>query len=364
MTTSVVAPAEVTALALGPKGDPGSQIYIQAGAPGGGVNGDFALDNVTGNIYKKGSGVWTLSGNIKGPIGDTGATGATGETGATGATGGVGSTGATGPRGSKWFDGAGAPGTISGSANGDFYLNLSNGDVYTMASGAWGSPSGNIKGATGDTGATGPAGASSAHALLYGSGSPGSGDGAPGDSYIDEVASLLFGPKGGSDWSAAKKYALTPVLTFAYATGDQRGNITVTADVGTSGNKFYGASGAAEELVSGTVDTWVLFGAFHGTFDPTQTITFDFGTPKVINEVTLKFGSAGGGGLAQWSGSNDGSTWTEIGAPAAVTSTGSYAATVMSLGANIAAYRYYRFSGVSGTEIYAWCGQFSFKIGS
>ncbi len=153
-------------------------------------------------------------------------------------------------------------------------------------------------------------------------------------------------------------------MTFAYATGDQRGNITVTADVGTSGNKFYGASGAAEELVSGTVDTWVLFGAFHGTFDPTQTITFDFGTPKVINEVTLKFGSAGGGGLAQWSGSNDGSTWTEIGAPAAVTSTGSYAATVMSLGANIAAYRYYRFSGVSGTEIYAWCGQFSFKIGS
>jgi hypothetical protein len=44
-----------------------------------------------------------------------------------------------------WFEGAGAPSALQ--ANGDYYLNLSTGDVYLQASGAWGSPIGNIKGA-------------------------------------------------------------------------------------------------------------------------------------------------------------------------------------------------------------------------
>jgi hypothetical protein len=58
-----------------------------------------------------------------------------------------------GPSGSSigvvgiWFYGAGAPSILE--ANGDYYLNLSTGDVYLQASGAWGSPIGNIKGAGG-----------------------------------------------------------------------------------------------------------------------------------------------------------------------------------------------------------------------
>jgi hypothetical protein len=53
----------------------------------------------------------------------------------------------------KWYEGAGAPSTTHN--NGDLYLNTTNGDVYQQAAGAWGSPVGNIKGATGSTGSAG-----------------------------------------------------------------------------------------------------------------------------------------------------------------------------------------------------------------
>ncbi len=54
-----------------------------------------------------------------------GAKGATGDTGPAGA-------GSQGPRGTAWFTGNGAPGTISGSAAGDLYLDLATGNVYTL----------------------------------------------------------------------------------------------------------------------------------------------------------------------------------------------------------------------------------------
>lgn len=37
-----------------------------------GVDGDFYLDNDTGDIYQKISGSWVLQMNIKGPKGDPG----------------------------------------------------------------------------------------------------------------------------------------------------------------------------------------------------------------------------------------------------------------------------------------------------
>lgn len=40
---------------------------------------------------------------------------------------------ATGPRGTNWYSGNGAPGTITGSAAGDMYLDLGNGDVYVLS---------------------------------------------------------------------------------------------------------------------------------------------------------------------------------------------------------------------------------------
>lgn len=55
--------------------------------------------------------------------------------------------GSPGTPGSKWYEGAGAPSTTHN--DGDFYLNVSNGDVYEQASGSWGSPIGNIQGPSG-----------------------------------------------------------------------------------------------------------------------------------------------------------------------------------------------------------------------
>ena len=58
--------------------------------------------------------------------------------------------GAAGTDGSKWYNGAGAPSTTH--ADGDYYLNNTNDDIYQQAAGAWGSAISNIKGTTGSAG--------------------------------------------------------------------------------------------------------------------------------------------------------------------------------------------------------------------
>lgn len=50
-----------------------------------------------------------------------------------GATGSTGGKGDPGTRGSNWYSGIGAPGTVTGSAAGDYYLDAASGDVYTLS---------------------------------------------------------------------------------------------------------------------------------------------------------------------------------------------------------------------------------------
>lgn len=76
---------------------------------------------------------WTETGNIRGPQGPQGNPGDQGPQGNPGQTGEAGPAGANGARGSRWFTGTGAPGTISGSAVGDMYLDTSNGDTYELS---------------------------------------------------------------------------------------------------------------------------------------------------------------------------------------------------------------------------------------
>jgi hypothetical protein len=74
----------------GAAGAAGSVWYTGAGAPAGGLGavGDFYLNSINGDYYKKtGASTWTSQGNLKGATGTTGATGATGATGPTGPTG-------------------------------------------------------------------------------------------------------------------------------------------------------------------------------------------------------------------------------------------------------------------------------------
>ncbi len=147
--------------ATGAAGTPGSVWRDGTGAPSNalGINGDYYLDDATGNVYLKAAGTYSLAANIKGATGATGATGAAGSTGATGS---------AGAAGSVWRDGSGAPSNSLG-ANGDYYLDDATGNVYLKASGTY-SIVANIKGATGATGATGSTGATGA----AGGGVPGS----------------------------------------------------------------------------------------------------------------------------------------------------------------------------------------------
>jgi len=110
----------------------GSLWYTGSGAPGtisGQANGDWYLDTSTSNVWELISGTWVNEGNIKGSAGSTGA------------------------RGSLWYTGSGAPGTISGQANGDWYLDTSAGNVWELISGTWVNE-GNIKGPAGSSGST------------------------------------------------------------------------------------------------------------------------------------------------------------------------------------------------------------------
>lgn len=129
-----------------------------AGAPSNGLgnDGDFYINTSTNFLYgPKATGSWPAGVSLVGPKGDKGDKGDTGATGATGSTGATGATGPQGPVGYSVIQGAGAPGGGTG-ANGDTYINVSNGDIYgPKTGGSWGSPTGNLTGPTGPTGATG-----------------------------------------------------------------------------------------------------------------------------------------------------------------------------------------------------------------
>ncbi|MFN4951996.1 MAG: hypothetical protein ACK5F0_10285 [Flavobacteriales bacterium] len=144
--------------------------------------GDFYLNTATGDVhYKSAASTWTLTGNIKGPQGNVGATGATGPAGAMGATGATGPAGVAGPQGP-----AGATG----------------------ATGATG-PAGPV-GATGPAGVAGPQGIAGTNgingtngtAVLNGNTNPNAGIGVNGDFYINTVTNELFGPKANGAWPA------------------------------------------------------------------------------------------------------------------------------------------------------------------
>ena len=156
--------------------------------------GDFYLNTATGDVhYKSAASTWTLTGNIKGPQGNAGATGPTGLTGATGPQGLAGATGLQGPAGAQGIAGTnginGTNGTavLNGNANpaagtgvnGDFYINTATNTIYgPKANGAW--PAGvslvgpaGVAGPQGPAGATGPAGPTGPTGLTGATGSAG-----------------------------------------------------------------------------------------------------------------------------------------------------------------------------------------------
>lgn len=154
----------------GSDGVDGATILTGSGAPsdGNGNDGDLYVNTANGDYYQKASGTWgSAVGNLTGPAGATGATGAQGPAGNDGADGADGATGAAGADGSDGADGAtiltgaGAPSDGNG-ANGDLYINTSNGDLYEKSGGTWGSAIANLTGPAGADGADGADGATGA----------------------------------------------------------------------------------------------------------------------------------------------------------------------------------------------------------
>lgn len=122
--------------------------------------------------------------------------------------------------------------------------------------------------------------------------------------------------------------------------GDRQGSIYLSSSPS--------PSATLENLIDGLFGanssdaTWWTTGAASGRY-----IRFDFGAPRVIDEAKWYQSSATAVGTWKWQGSNDGSTWTDIGA--SFTLGGATTQTQTELNGNSTAYRYYQLLGVSGT---------------
>jgi len=111
-----------------------------------GLNGDYYLNDLTGDVYLKSSGTYSIVANITGPAGSAGATGSAGTNG---------TNGTNGVDGKTVRNGSGTPSSGLG-VDGDFYIDTAANAVYgPKTSGAWGSST-SLIGPTGATGATGP----------------------------------------------------------------------------------------------------------------------------------------------------------------------------------------------------------------
>lgn len=124
--------------ATGAKGADGATWLTGTAAPSAsqGKDGDFFLNTSNFDVYKRASGAWSKTGNIKGATGATGATGAKGETGAQGPIGAQGPQGAQGAKGvSMRLKGAWASGTAY--VNDGTYIDIVtyNGSTYACAKG-------------------------------------------------------------------------------------------------------------------------------------------------------------------------------------------------------------------------------------
>ncbi len=164
MTTVSGTPTQITVQMAGIQGAPGSVWRNGAGAPSNslGVNGDYYLNDTTGDVYLKATGAYSIVANIEGPAGPSGPSGAPG---------------------SVWRNGSGAPSNGLG-INGDYYLNDANGDVYQKAAGVY-SVVANIEGPTGSPGAPGSV-------WRNGSGAPSNGLGINGDYYLDDATGNVY----------------------------------------------------------------------------------------------------------------------------------------------------------------------------
>jgi len=243
--------------AVGPAGQDGSIIYSGVGAPATslGKNGDYYLDDNTGNLYgpKTASGWGTPlslkgSGSSQGPAGPQGPQGPQGPPGPQGPQGPPGSQGPQGPAGaagtpgSKIYSGTGAPAASLGN-NGDFYLDKQTYLLYgPKTNNAWGTPI-LLQGAQGIQGPQGPAGVPGSQ-IYSGNGAPSANIGNTGDYYLDKSTGNFYGPKTTSGWG--NPISLKGANGAQGPPGPQgpQGSQGSQGAAGTPGSQIYSGAGA------------------------------------------------------------------------------------------------------------------------
>ncbi|MBN2733085.1 MAG: hypothetical protein JXR26_11705 [Balneolaceae bacterium] len=160
---------------IGPAGEDGSMMYAGAGEPAAdiGTVGDYYLNSTTGEFYgPKSDDGW--GDPIIVLMGDDGADG------------------------TKIHSGSGAPKASLG-VNGDFYIDLTNQDLYgPKTDDGWGDPV-NLNGEDGQDGADGQDGEDGSQ-IYAGDGPPDASQGKVGDYYLDQTNKDLYGPKTESGW--------------------------------------------------------------------------------------------------------------------------------------------------------------------
>lgn len=141
-------------------------------------------------------------------------------------------------------------------------------------------------------------------------------------------------------------------------TGDRTSMITVSTSA-------IVASGIAANLVDGATGSTTSDSLKFSASDVADHyLLFDFapGAGRLITEATWKQSTTATHGTWQWQGSNDATTWVDIGA--AFTLGGATSQTQTELASNDRGYRYYRLLGVSGTaSATPWIQEVEFELG-
>jgi hypothetical protein len=151
----------------------------------------------------------------------------------------------------------------------------------------------------------------------------------------------------------------TPGYGNKGGTGDRRSIITIS-DSGNGSSAFIHSSPATSWINGSTADSGNFWSgsAISGAW-----AQFDFGSGNavLITEATYYQSSPQAQGAWKWQGSNDASSWTDIGGAFTLGTSATQVLTTLS--GNTTAYRYYRILGVSGsTSNGPWVYEFEFKL--
>ena len=199
----------------GVKGADGSTWHNGTGVPNtttpqGQKQGDYYINNANGDYYVRDPQAWRKLGTLKGKDGVGGA----GGTGTPGPQGEQGPQGAPGKNGATWHVGNGNPTQVAPNvgADGDFFLNSSDGSIWKKTTTTWTQQQGNLKGPQGNPGtngtpgvpgAVGPAGAKGADGSVWHSGptTPPVGTGKIGDYYLNTASGMVSKKETADKWT-------------------------------------------------------------------------------------------------------------------------------------------------------------------